>query len=503
MTDLRALVIDSSRRHSLGGVAVAVVGTGEQTEIECLGLADRAGTRPVGADTVFRIASISKTLTAIGLMQLRDEGLFNLDDAVNGYLKRFQIKAPRGAPEVTFRHLLTHTAGIGELPKVSDVVRREAWGAGGPMAPAADLAELYGGTLRSEVAAGSKWAYANHGFAVLGQLVEDLAGDSFPDHMRERVLQPLGMAHTDYVRTERVADELAVGYHWILNSFRPVKDYDLILLGPGSVRSSLRDMISYAAWLLDVGDRSGDVLAPRTLSEMMSPQFSVDPRITTAMGLAFFLGYLGRHRVCGHDGNMPGFASALLVAPDDGVGVVVLSNTSTFIGAHLLAASVLRSVLGVPEPAGMLPRSDVPARPHTWSELTGYYAPRPGFLTNFRVWQVLGGEVEVFIRGRRLLIRALSPLGQLRHGIELHPTDAADPFLFAVSIEGLVVPVAFGADDAGRADSLCIGAPATATLYRRPGWRSSRRRLVAGAAAGLAGAALKRARRTSGKASSP
>jgi hypothetical protein len=213
------------------------------------------------------------------------------------------------------------------------------------------------------------------------------------------------------------------------------------------------------------------------------------------MGLAFFLDRFGSRRVCGHDGNNPGFASSLLVAPDDGVGVVVMTNTSSFIGAHLLAASVLRSRLGVPEPAGLLPRSDVPASPHLWPELTGCYAPNPGFLTNARTWQIAGGEVEVFVRSRRLLIRALSPLPQLRRGLELHATDDADPFLFAFNIEGLIVSVSFATDDAGRVERLCIGAPAMATLHRRPVWRSSRRRLVAGVAGGLAAAAMKRSRR--------
>jgi hypothetical protein len=106
-----------------------------------------------------------------------------------------------------------------------------------------------------------------------------------------------------------------------------------------------------------------------------------------------------------------------------------------------------------------------------------------------------GGEVEVFVRSRRLLIRALSPVPQLRRGVELHPTDHTDPFVFAFNIAGLVVPVSFGTDDAGRVERLCIGAPAMATLHRRPVWRSSRRRLVAVAASGLAAAAMKRARR--------
>jgi CubicO group peptidase (beta-lactamase class C family) len=496
MTDVRSLAIDAARRNGLGGIAVAIVAKDERPAIECLGLAAGADGCSVVPDTVFRIASISKTLTAIGVMQLRDQGRLQLDDPVNKYLKAFRLEPPPHAPEVTVRHLLTHTAGIGELPRVADVTSRAVWGTGEPYAPASDLAALYGGVLRTEVAAGSKWAYANHGFAVLAQLVEDIADAPFVEHMREHLFDPLGMANTDYVRSERVSDALATGYHWMFGRFRPVKDYDLTLLGPGSVLSSVNDMARYVEWLLrGSAGQHGDVLAPATLQEMLSPQFTVDPRVHTRMGLAFFLDRIGPHRVGGHDGNVPGFASALLVAPDDGIGVVVLTNTSSFIGAHVLAASAMRSLLGVPDSADLFPSAMIASRPHLWPELTGYFAPKPGFLTNVRTWQMFGGEVEVVVRHRRLVLRALSALPQLARGLELHAVDDDDPYLFAISTEGLVVPVAFGTDATGRVDRIAIGAPANITLHRRSAWRSSRRRLVAVAAGGLAAVAIRRARR--------
>src|SRR6202023_3619954 len=117
-------------------------------------------------------------------------------------------------------------------------------------------------------------------------------------------------------------DRLARGYHWMFGRLSPVKDYDFTLLGPGSVLSSLSDMATYAEWLLHGGPGAhGDVLRPETLTEMMSPQYSVDPRLP-GMGLGVCIDLLGEHRVAGHDGNNPGFAAALLTAPDDGLGVV-------------------------------------------------------------------------------------------------------------------------------------------------------------------------------------
>jgi CubicO group peptidase (beta-lactamase class C family) len=495
MTDTRALLVEAARRHSLGGVAVAVVRKGEPPAFECLGLADRDTNRVVDTDTVFRIASVSKTMTAVGLMQLRDQGLFELDDPVNKFLTSFSIEPPPGGADVTFRHLLTHTAGIGELPRVSDLARRSAWGIEKPGTAGADLGDMYRGTLRPDSAAGAKWAYANHGFAVLGQVIEDITGQPFAEHMQQHLFQPLAMEHTEYTRTDRTKDKVATGYHWVFGRFNALKDYDLAVLGPGSVLSSLADMSTYAEWLLHAGaGANGDVLRPETLAEMMSPQYSVDPRIT-GMGLAFWLDHMGDHRVGGHDGNLPGFASSLIVAPDDGVGVVALTNNSSFIGAHLLAHGVLRSLLGVPDPASELARTDVAPSPHLWPELAGHYAPAPGFLTNIRSWQMVGGEVQVLVKNRRLVIRGLSMIPVLRRGLELHPVDPDDPLLFAVEAEGLVVPIAFSRREPGCIDSVAVGPPANTTFYRRSTLRSTRVRggLVLGGA--LAAAVFRRRRR--------
>jgi CubicO group peptidase (beta-lactamase class C family) len=485
-TEIREFLVAAARRHSLGGVAVAVVRKGQPPEFDYLGLADRSTNRAIDADTVFRIASISKTMTAIGLMQLRDQGLFELDDPVNKYLTSFTIEPPPGGADVTFRHLLTHTAGIGELPRVSDLLQRDAWGMGKPGAPGVDLGALYRGTLQLDTAAGTKWAYANHGFAVLGQLVEDISGRPFAEHMQEHLFHPLGMESTEYIRTARTWDRVATGYHWMFGKLKPFKDYDLTVLGAGSVLSSLADMARYAEWLLHAGPGpNGDVLRPETLAEMMSPQYSVDSRIT-GMGLAFWLDHMGEHRIAGHDGNLGGFASSLVVAPDDGVAVVALTNNSSFIGADLLAHDVLRSLLDVPDPAAHLPRKDVAPSPHVWSDLVGYYAPKPGFLTNVRAWQMVGGEVQVLIRNRRLIIRGLSMVPVLRRGLELHAVDEADPLLFAVEVEGLVVPVAFTRREPGCIDQVAVGPPANTTFFRRSTLRSTRVRgglVIAGALA--------------------
>src|SRR5258708_27068978 len=103
------------------------------------------------------------------------------------------------------------------------------------------------------------------------------------------------MHRTEAARTDRTDGRLATGSHWVFGGLREVKEYDLTLPGVGSVLSSLSDMANYTEWLLHGGPgANGEVLQPDTLAEMMSPQYSVDPRLP-GMGLAFFLDTFGVH----------------------------------------------------------------------------------------------------------------------------------------------------------------------------------------------------------------
>jgi CubicO group peptidase (beta-lactamase class C family) len=492
--EVGALVTEAISRHRLAGLAVAVVRPAASPMMTWQGVADLGSGRPVTADTVFRIASVTKTMTAIGLLQQYEAGRFGLDDPVDQHLKTFHVHPPPGGPPVTFRHLLTHTAGIGELPRVADALDPAARGLARPGAPPADLAVLYRGVLRSEVAAGTKWAYANHGYAVAGQLIQDLSGVPLPEHMRGQLFDPLGMTSSDYVRSDRVAGPAAVGHRRRRGRLRPVADYDRSLLGPGAVRSTLADMARYAQALLHGGmGEGGRILRADTLQLMWSPHYSPDPRVP-GMGLGFFLDRLGGRRVVGHDGNLPGFAAGLLLAPDDGLGVVVLTNTATPFGMHLLARSILGRLLGVADDVAELPQRTVSERPQGWEQLAGHYAPDPGLLTNVRTWQLFGGELQVLVRHGQLLVRALSPMAELRRGLRLSPTDPHDPLLFAVDAGGLVVPVAFRLGPSGQASGLAVGYPALAALHRRPAWRSSQVRLRALTVATVAGLVYRQAR---------
>jgi CubicO group peptidase (beta-lactamase class C family) len=498
---LETLAIEAFNEDTLAGLAVGVVRDGALERFVGLGLADADHRRPVDAGTVFRIGSISKTMTAIGVMQLVEEGAFGLDDPVAEHLRSVRVESPRGAPPVTVRHLLTHSAGIGEIREWRDLARPVIGLGSKAGEPPPDLADYYRGGVRAEVAPGTKWAYANHGFALLGLLVQELRGAPFADVMRERVFDPLGMEYTDFVRSDRVRGRLAVGYALRPRGrMKPVKDHEIAVGPAGSCYSCTEDMARYVGALLAGG---APLLRPQTFELMLAPQGARGEHLP-GMGLSFFLERIGGRNVARHDGGWPGFISAMLVAPDDGVGVVAFTNTNTEASPHLLAERVLRRLLDAPEPADPV----VPEDPHLWPELAGIYRPAPGLKTNLRVWPLIGGEAEVLVRKGHLTVRAQSPLRPLRRGVRLRAADPDDPLAFEARHGDVRVAVAFERDDGGRVASLRAGSTlgAFTRLHRRPRATSVRllSRAAGAATAGAAAAAVvrrrrKRARRWTGR----
>ena len=454
--------------HGLLGLAVGLVDRAGVL-IGCAGTVSVGGA-PVAPDTVFRIASVTKTMTAIGVMQLRDEARLALEDAVNRHIRGFVIEPPAGAPPVTFKHLLTHTAGIGEIPSWRLAVRPQAWGFDKAGSAGVDLAGLYRGRLRTEVPAGAKWAYANHGFAILGRAIEDVTQTPLADRMHRRLFGPLGMTSTSYVRWVALEQSMATGHVNRRGPIRPVKDYDRSLLGAGAVRSTITDMARYTRALLAGGELDGQrVLDASTLQEMFTQHYTPDPRVG-GMGLGFVTPVLAGRRVVGHDGNLPGFASAILIAPDNELGVVVLTNTATMFGAHQIADTLLRDRLRIPTP------SMTPAHP---SDATaGRYGLPPGMLTNFRTRLMLGTRIEVLTqRAPTLQTMGIDPA--LRHGVRLQRSSLTPTP--TVSLHGLDIPVAF----TSQPPALVIGYPMFARLNQRrpPATHRIARSATAGACA--------------------
>ena len=430
---LRSSIAAMLNRHPSVGMAVGVVQDGRLALFHGHGVASVTSHAPIDQDTVFRVASITKTFTAIAVMQLWERGLVDLDAPANRYLRSLElVPANRAFRPATLRHLLTHTSGIPEMIHPSRALRYiygESWPIDAPL-PA--LPEYYRGALRLETDPGTSFRYTDHNFAVAGQVVEDVTGEPIADYLRAHVFAPLGMDTTDLERTARIASRLATGYALGRRGPRAITDRKWLTGAASMAYSSTRDMALYVAALLGGGSNGhGTVLKPETMAMMFEPQYRPDPRVP-GIGLAFDRAALGGHPVVGHEGVLPGFNSQIFCAVDRGAGILLFTNGAR--GAMLWlpyeAIKLLGEVIGA-APDGI--RSDVPQHPEVWPEIVGWY-PLHAPLTDMRLHAMLGAGVQVRVRGGRLSARVLSPVPAAFGGFELHPDDDRDPYAYRIDM---------------------------------------------------------------------
>ena len=285
-----------------------------------------------------------------------------------------QLPASPGAAALAagdLRQLLTHTAGMGYLRRLSDLLQ-PAVGSGirAARSGAPPLAECYRRGLPVEVEPGTKWAYSNHGFAALGQIVEDVSGQPLDNYLRDNIFDPLEMKNTDLIRSERVRPLLATGYVLHSRGLKPVADREITTPGGGGMYSTTADIARYVAALLRAPDEHGSVLRPESVAIMFRPHFQPDPRVP-GMGLAFELGEERGQRTVSKTGIVSGFHSAMALAPDKVIGVVALSNTGGIDGHNAtepLAAHPCVACSAFPQmcSAGIFRRPS-----ETWSEICG------------------------------------------------------------------------------------------------------------------------------------
>lgn len=483
------------------GLAVGVVRAGRLEHFEGAGLADVGSKRPITEDTVFRVASITKLFTAVAVMQLWERGLIDLDGPANDYLRAYRLM-PASATfrPATVRHLLTHTAGVPDVLHASDLLH-PGWGRfedrpaalsveAGEALP--ELAEIYRGGLPVLVEPGTTFAYSNHGFATLGQLIEDVTGEPLDRYLRDHIFAPLRMTDTDLDRSRLAESRLATGYDLGSSGAQAVPDREWVTRGASGISSTTRDMARFISALLNGGaDDHGSVLNPATLATMFEPHHQPDPRLP-GIGLGFFREELGGHRVVGHDGRLPGFHAQLLLAPDDGVGVIGLTNGSS--GAiswmPIELRRLLRDLIGASEEPI---RTDLPHHAEVWSEIAGRYQLPPR-VSDLRGRLMMGGGAEVFVRAGRPMVRVRTPLPALYRGLPLQPDDEHDPYAFRLDLSGFGMPivrVVFSRDGGSRTTAMHTDL-GVVSLHRRPERKGSGARAWAALAIVTAVMAIRR-----------
>lgn len=473
--DMRSRVAEILNRRPAVGLAVGLVRDGRLEFFHGHGLADIGSNTPVTEDTVFRIASITKTFTAIAVMQLWEEGLVDLDAPANDYLRAYKLlpRDPAWRP-ATVRHLLTHSAGLPEVAHLRGLFSPDFGEGVEAGQPLSSLADLYGGGIRLYAEPGTRFVYNNHGPATLGQLVEDVTGEPLDRYFRGYIFEPLGMADSDLLRSEEVRRRLATGYEVHSRGVKRVADRDLVTAGAASIYSTPRDMSRYLAALLGGGSNEhGSVLKAGTLAMMFEAHYQPDSRIT-GMGLGFFREDISGHLAVRHQGTLPGFHSEICVVPDAGIGMMAFTNGASRPDFWLPAevSLMLKGLMGLSDETP----SGGPQHPEQWEDLSGWYR-LSARLSDSRLRAMMGAGIEVFVRGGRLMLRFLTPIPALAKGFPLLPDEASDRNVFRIESgeDGMdPVRVVFSQDPGGSTSRLHFDLMPL-TLEKQPGATNPRR----------------------------
>jgi CubicO group peptidase (beta-lactamase class C family) len=323
---LERVVRTAQAEKRLPSVSAAVVHDGEIVWADAVGLADTERGEEASPDHQYRIASITKAVTAVGLMQLRDEGKLDLDDTLDRHV-------PGAAHSPTLRALLSHLSGMQrEVPG-------DVWET--LVMPSRD--ELLPRLAESErvLAPGAYWHYSNLAYALLGEVVTRVSGEPAERYLEERVLRPLGMSRTTWTPEAPVA----TGY--LVDPYTDVPRKEAIIDGnavapAADLWSTAGDLCRLAAF---IADPDANVLAPETVDEMRTFQSMVDvTKWRLGYGLGFALYRVGDRIFAGHDGAHAGFLAHVDALPDAKTGAAVLTNAGAGVTISELGLQLSRAV---------------------------------------------------------------------------------------------------------------------------------------------------------------
>jgi CubicO group peptidase (beta-lactamase class C family) len=363
------------------GMSVAVVKGGDTILIRGYGRADVENDVPVTPETVFRIGSVTKQFTSAAVMRLVEQNKVRLDAPLSAYLPEYTGPGRN----ITVHHLLNHTSGI---PSYTGVGAR--WTSQMSMNVPHERMLAFFAADSLEFQPGTKWAYNNSGYYLLGMIVERVTGEPYAQHVRRTLAAPLGLGSTLYCAERGIVPHRAAGYAVQADTLVNDEPFGMDqAFAAGAMCSTPRDLVRWTRAL-----SGGRVVSAASYARMTTPApLTGGGRQTYGYGLG--TGELAGRRKVSHGGGISGFTAQLAHYPADDLVVVVLANRE---GASVgqLETRIARRVLGIPEPK----LQDLPLAA----------ALRAGYAGTYR-----GGKdvtLQVVEQGGALV---MAPLGRLLH----------------------------------------------------------------------------------------
>jgi CubicO group peptidase (beta-lactamase class C family) len=341
----------------LPAFSIALVDDQQVVWAQGFGYADPEKKTPASPETVYRIGSVSKLFTDIGVMQLVERGELDLDAPIQKYLPDFKPHNPFHK-DITLRQLMSHRAGLLREPPVGNYFDPSE------LSLSAMVHSLNDTTLVYPPESHTK--YSNAGVATVGYVLEKHSRQPFASYLRHAVLEPIGLRNSAFQPEPELIARLSKAYMWSYDGLQfQAPKFELGMAPAGCMYSTVLDLGRFLSVLFNQGQGpNGRVLQAATLEMMRTPQF-VKPDEKSGFGIGFYVSQLDGHRVVEHGGAIYGFATQAAALPDDKLGVVAVTtmDSSNAVTSHvaemalrlMLAAKESRPLPEIPETSAIPP----------------------------------------------------------------------------------------------------------------------------------------------------
>ena len=311
------------------GAALAIINGDQVVHQRSFGRAQRDGA-PATPRTPFAIGSLTKSFTALAVMQLVEAGKVELDAPAQRYLPWFHVADAQASAKLTVRHLLNQSSGLG------------TWSGWVPMADfdeSPGAAEKHARALTSLKLArpvGSAFEYSNTNFDLLGLIIEVASGESYADYVQNHIFKPLQMRHSYTAPEQALQDGLALGHRYWFSY--PVAEFHTAFphgcLASGGLISTTEDLSHYLiAQINDGRYADSQVLSAAGINEMHRPAISAGKVMGLSLGqygMGWFIDDRGSNRIVTHDGSVPDFWAYMAIVPEQKKAIVLLVNADHF-----------------------------------------------------------------------------------------------------------------------------------------------------------------------------
>ena len=348
-------VAKEMQANRIPGLALGLVHGNQIVELRGFGTSDQAG-HPVTPQTPFLIGSVTKSFTALAIMQLVEAGKVDLDAPVQRYLPWFRVADAKASALITVRELLNHTSGLPNNPDIEDRVVLT-----GDTHTTLDQLVRGLSSVSLDRPVGSTFEYANTNYCTLGLIIQVVSGEPYAAYVREHIFAPLQMRHSYASAQDDQQAGLALGHKWFFG-FPAVSDMPIYpsFVPAGFIASNVEDMSHYLIAQLSAGRyASTTILSADGITTMHAPTVVVKQLGQgTSYGMGWFIGPVGGVPALYHGGDAHNYHSDVILEPQNGWGTILLVNADSFLADSIafdhLQTGLARLLAGQESPAAGL-----------------------------------------------------------------------------------------------------------------------------------------------------